>query len=118
MHWVSLEPAEYPGISIIEPVPDWKAYESLFVAIYSKYDHIIRLTIRIHDAVHNQSHSDRYNLSLVVEPGINKYKIRLKDVEQAPANREMDMTGIAGLVLFASKLDKPVTLGISSIRLN
>jgi len=114
---VRFEPTEYPGISIVEPVSDWTEYDRLVVALYSNNDHMISVTVRIHDVVHNQSHSDRYNISLAVEPGMNMYKILLKDVEQAPLNRAMDMTAIAGLTLFANSLDKPVTLGISNIRL-
>lgn len=117
MHWVTFEPAEYPEISVIEPVPDWTDYDRLLVTLSSNYSHILRVTIRIHDAVHNQSYSDRYNMRLVVEPGVNAYEILLDDVEQAPSNRTMDMTSVAGLILFVNALDKPVTLGVSNIRL-
>ena len=117
MRQVRFERAKYPGISIIEPVADWTEYDGLVFKLYSNYDHPIRMTLRIHDELHDQSHSDRYNIGLVVEPGSNSYEIALKDVEQAPLNRKMDMTAIAGLILFANSLDKPVTLGVSAIRL-
>ena len=117
VHWVTFEPTQYPGISIVEPVSDWTEYDRLVVTLYSNYEHKVRVTVRIHDAVHNQSHSDRYNKSLAVEPGMNMYEVLLKDVEQAPLNRAMDMTAISGLILFANELEKPVTLGIANIRL-
>jgi len=117
LHWVTFEPTEYPGISIIEPVSDWTEYDRLVFTLYSNHEYMIRVTVRIHDVVHDQSHSDRYNISLAVEPGMNMYQILLKDVEQAPLGRTLDMTAIAGLILFANGLEKPVTLGISNISL-
>ena len=90
---VRFEPAEYPGISIVEPVPDWSEYDRVVFTLYSNYDHIIKLTVRIHDVTHNQLQSDRYNTSLTVEPGMNMYQILLKDVEQAPLNRAMASPG-------------------------
>ena len=117
MNRVRFEPTEYPGISIVEPVSDWTEYDRLVVTLYSNNDHVIRVTLRVHDVVHNQSHSDRYNISLAVGPGMNMYEILLKDVEQAPSKRKMDMTSISGLILFASDQEKPVTLGVSNIRL-
>lgn len=101
---VELQPAQYPGVEMIEPVADWSAYHRLTLVIHSSQQTPFELVLRIHDAAHNQQFSDRFNRRLQVLPGDNQFHIDLDAVRQAPAGREMDLTQIAGIALFAVNL--------------
>lgn len=105
-----LEPVRYAGISIIEPEPDWHDRDFLLLDVYSTKPAPVELTLRIHDARHNQDYSDRYNRVLKLAPGANRFRIPLADVRNAPAGRRMDMTRIAGVMLFIFDATAPVTL--------
>ena len=103
-----LEPARYPGVSMVEPYPDWSVYNSLAFVIYTTQSHPFRLVLRIHDKLHNQEHTDRFNRSLLVLQGENRFRIPLAEIRSAPVGREMVMTQIAGLVIFAVDIKPPV----------
>jgi hypothetical protein len=114
---LDLKPARYPGVSIVEPYPDWSAYASLMFVIYSRQSHPFELVLRIHDKLHNQDHADRFNRSLMIMHGKNYFRIPLAEIRNAPVGREMDMTRITGFTLFAVDTVLPVDFYIGSIRL-
>ena len=111
------KPARYPGVSMVEPFPDWSAFESLTFVIHSRQSHPFQLVLRIHDKLHNQEHADRFNRSLMIMHGENHLRIPLAEIRNAPAGRELDMTRITGLTLFAVDTVLPVDFYIGSLRL-
>ncbi|MCD6161706.1 MAG: VanZ family protein [candidate division Zixibacteria bacterium] len=94
-------PAEYPGLNIKEPYPDWTAYGTFCFSIYSELEKPIALHIRIDDLHYNQTWEDRFNYSFTVLPGFNQIDISIEEIRQGLVNREMDMTAIAAVLLFA-----------------
>ena len=98
---LKIRPAEYSGLALVEPYPDWSEYRSLAFQMYSPLQDTIDLQIRINDAVHDNDYRDRFNRTLTVVPGINLVEIALDDVRWAPQGREMDMTSIVAIVLFS-----------------
>lgn len=115
LHQLWLYQGDYPGISIIEPVPDWSGYRNLRLNIYSMHDHSRKLVLRIHDDSHNQNHSDRFNEELPVRPGLNTFAIPLSSIQQGPVERELDLTHIAGVILFSTGLDEPLQFSLGNI---
>ncbi len=107
---LNLNQGKYPGISIIEPYPDWSAYNTLILELYSPQAQAFGLVLLIHDSQHNQAYSDRFNQALTVKPGNNRFRIPLPGVEHAPAGLDMDMMHIANVMLFAVNIDGPVKL--------
>ena len=114
---VQFNSGKYPGISVIEPEPDWSNYRSLRMKIFSKNKEDIILVLRIHDDKHNQQFLDRFNMRLQIQRGMNEIDVPLKRVELAPRDRKMDLTNIAGVILFMREPDEPVRLEISNIYL-
>lgn len=114
---LTLNRGKYPGISIIEPYPDWSAYKTLTLDLYSRQVQTIRLVLRIHDNQHNQEYSDRFNQALAIKPGNNRFLIPLIGVEHAPAGRQMDMRHIAGIMLFAVDIDGSVKFYPGTLKL-
>lgn len=114
---LQLKRGKYPGISIIEPYPDWSAYNTLILELYSPQAHAFGLVLRIHDSQHNQSYSDRFNQRLTVKPGNNRFRIPLLAVEQAPASRDMSMMHISNLMFFAVDIDDSIELYPVTVKL-
>jgi len=112
-----LSPAPYAGFSVIEPRPDWSGHDQLVLDIYSMQPAPLELTLRIHDAMHNQEYTDRYNRSLTLSHGHNRIRVALAEVRDAPAGRELDMTNIAGVMLFAVNAHRPMTVCVGELRL-
>jgi hypothetical protein len=108
---------DYPGLTIVEPYPDWSLYENLIIEIYSENTRTFDLVLRVHDESHNNIYSDRYNKVLKIKTGKNGFHIPLRDIESAPADRKMDMGRISELVLFASKPAKALDFVLGEIRL-
>jgi hypothetical protein len=117
VHQLTLDPGKYPGISIIEPYPDWSEYKTLVLDLYSMQSHSMTLVLRIHDSHHNQEHSDRFNQALTVKPGNNRFRIPLTGVEHAPAGRQMDMRHVENIMLFAADIDAAVNFYPGTLKL-
>lgn len=112
-----LNPEAYAGISLFEPYPDWSGYQTLSLEVYSPHARPISVVLRIHDEQHDQTYADRFNRALTLRPGNNRIQILLRDVAQAPDQREMDMKRISNLMLFAEDIDEVICLYPSIIRL-
>lgn len=108
----------FPGISVIEPAPDWSAYSNLRFKVASGYDDDMDLFLRVHDKNHNNDHDDRFNQKLVIHPGLNEIVISLAQIEKGPLNRDLDLTNIAELIIYLSKVEKSKLLEISNIYLD
>jgi VanZ family protein len=94
-------PGKWPGIELEEPTPDWSGYRTLLLDIANPGDAPLELTLRVHDRAHNNLAADRYNRRIFLEPQSSTvYRIALDDLRHAPKSREMDLTQIAGVVLF------------------
>ncbi len=105
----------WPGVTIVEPYPDWTGYHTLRVRIFSPGAEPVPLTFRIDDARHNQEHKDRFNRTVNIEPGLNDLSFALDDIRRAPADREMDVSEITQIILFTSRPDQPFRLYLSDI---
>ena len=112
-----MEPGIFPGVSIIEPYRDWTGYESLVLAIYSPEPSPVDLVLRVHDRAHNQNHSDRFTRQFSIQQGENRFRVRLAEIEAAPAGRNMNMSQIAGVILYATDISRPLTLYLEALRL-
>ncbi len=116
-HLVQLNSGEYPGISIIEPEPDWSGYRDLHLKIVSMSEYAHYMILRVHDDKHDQDHLDRFNKKLLIKPGLNAFSISLNQIRYGAADRELDLKNIAGLILFSSKLKDPLQIAVVNISL-
>jgi len=112
-----LQPAKYPGISVIEPSLDWSAFADLGFTLYSDESRPFHLVLRIHDRLHNQDYSDRFNHALRIRPGENVFRIPLAAIREAPADRALDLHRIAGVMLFAVDITGPVVFYLDTLQL-
>lgn len=99
---------------------DWRGYQNLRFEVYNPQLTPVTLNLRIQDLDHRQrglGFSDRYNLSFVAEHGWNTVEIELKDVEEAPESRNMQMDRIAQLEVFTTNLSQPKVIYLDHFRL-
>lgn len=114
---LALEPGRYPGISVVEPYPDWSGYEHLVVVVYSDRPYPDRLVLRVHDRQHDHVYTDRFTRVLAVDRGMNRFRIPLAEIEAAPVGRRMQMNSIVGIGLYARHVQLPFELYLGKIRL-
>lgn len=117
MTGLELLPAPYPGVSVVEPVPDWRSYRQLVFTLHNASAVPVNLVIRVHDRLHDQSFTDRYNRTLTVNPGLNRYTIPVNEIMDGPKDRSLQLAQIAGVVLFASNPHHVIQVCISSMQL-
>ncbi|MBT3031094.1 MAG: hypothetical protein KME36_08350 [Candidatus Thiodiazotropha sp. (ex Lucina pensylvanica)] len=101
--YVKLLEGRWPGMDMQEPESDWRGYDRLELLIYSDQSEDLSLTLRIHDRGHNRQLEDRYNRSLLIQPGFNRFSLPLHEVRDVPSVRIMDMAAISDVMLFATK---------------
>ena len=87
------------------------------MVIYSPETAPVDLVLRVHDRAHNQNHSDRFTRQFSIQPGENRFRVRLAEIEAAPAKRKMNMSQIAGVILYATDITRPLTLYLGALRL-
>ncbi len=107
----------YPGFSLEEPFPNWTAYRYMSFFVYSELNTTVNLTMRIEDIHHNNFYDDRFNYSIIINPGLNQISIPLEKVKNAPSYREMDMTAIYAIYFFVVRPGKPFILYFDDLRL-
>ena len=110
----------YSGVSLNMFPRDWRTYNALEIGIYNPDQNIISMTCRIHDRIHVQGpqlYADRFNRRYTLQPGWNRILVLLRDVQQAPAGRRMDLRSVMAVGLFASRLDRSRTVYLAHSRL-
>jgi VanZ family protein len=114
---MDLQMATYPGVSVREPHPDWRGYRRLVFTVVSDLDAPTVLTLRVHDALHDQRYEDRFNRGLKILPGVNRVVIPLDDIRTAPDGRDMDMSRIRGIAIFGHSPAAPTHVFLGPLRL-
>jgi VanZ family protein len=100
---------EFPGVSHTEPQPDWHGYSRLRADLTNPANEPLRLTLRVHDAEHNQDFSDRYNRTFEIPARSRQViSVPLVQIEEGPDRRKLDLEHVAGLILFTSGADARV----------
>jgi VanZ family protein len=114
---VTLDPGEYPGISMKYLQNDWRGYGSLSFDTFVEGCTPLEITVRVNDRKHNDEYTDRFNKSFQFLPGTNHITIDLKDIMKAPKGRVMDMAAITNICIFAYRLKEQRTVYFDNFRL-
>ena len=114
---VEFYPQKYPGIRIEEPYPDWRGLTSFQLDVFSELQNPQSVVIRIDDAHHNNDYTDRFNQAFTIVPGLNHIEIPLERIRQAPLVREMDLSALKSIIIFAVNPPKAFSLYVDNFRL-
>jgi hypothetical protein len=99
--------SKFSGVQLFEPYPDWRPYGTLALDVTNPGPVEVELTVRVHDATHNQAYDDRFNGVFVLAPATRQViRIPLESIRDAPGRRQMDMSRIAGLGMFTTQGEK------------
>lgn len=91
----------WPGVTLSEPQPDWRRYSRLVLDLTNPESHPMTLTLRVHDLAHNNLATDRFNINLELAGSRRQtVVVPLEAIERAPAGRRIDLSRIAGLIIF------------------
>jgi len=110
-------PKRYPGIRINEPYADWRGFSRFRFEVYSELAVVRSLVIRIDDSHHNNEHADRFNKTVTISPGLNHIHIPMEDIRLAPVGRELDLSAIKTVILFAVSPPEEFALYVDNLRL-
>lgn len=117
---VDLTTNRYSGVGLRHFPGDWSGYRALRFHVYNPRVEPFPYYFRVHDQAHrdnDERYTDRYNAALIAQPGWNEVEIPLGKVAQAPRGRTLDLTRIAGMILFVDKLERPQTIYLDEVQL-
>jgi hypothetical protein len=114
---MSMRPGRYSGLVFEEPYPDWRGFDALVWTVISDAEAPLEITIRVHDRRHNQRFEDRFNRRFVINRGTNVISIPLDDIRKAPSGRELDISRIRGVGVYAQRLKRSVQLYVGPLQL-
>jgi hypothetical protein len=114
---LAVRPGRYPGFALEEAYPDWRAYRRLVFVAAMDPGRSMALTLRIHDARHDEGYADRFNTTIRLTPGEHRIEIPLDTLRLAPERREIDLGRIRGISVFAYRLTEPRQVCLSAFRL-
>ena len=84
-----------------EPEPDWRDNTRLMIDLTNPTSRPITLTLRVHDRAHDNRFTDRFNNRISLTAGTREvFEFSLSEVANSPAGRELDLSSIAGLIIF------------------
>jgi hypothetical protein len=116
---VRLQPgADYPGVELTEPWPDWRGHAALVIEVENPGDTPQPINLNIHDAGHDWNFTDRYNAHRVIPPRATEIvRIPLESIAKAPQRRRMDLSRMNAIVMFGSRVERPAAFRIRGVRL-
>jgi hypothetical protein len=117
---VDLNTDLYSGPALRYFPGNWQGWKRISFNIYNPDTEPIRLVCKINDRRHDVSgyrYEDRFNRSILIKSGWNRIPVSMRDVENAPIDRKMDLTHLTEFNLFAVSLPVPRTIFLDSLML-
>jgi hypothetical protein len=116
---IQLGNGPWPGIVFSDLWPNWASYENLVIGIENPGADTLPVNLRVHDREHRreQRFRDRFNRTIKLAPGLHVIRISLSEIQDAPDGRQMNLSEIDGLVIFATRQEAGRRFVLHEIRL-
>lgn len=115
---VDFDADTFPGISLHEPMPDWRHYRTLAIDVENPATESLNLGVRVHDRGRGRVYNDRFNRRFQLGAGERRIvRIPLEDIRNAPRNRRMNMAQVSDVTLFRGGRSGSRQLRVYSLRL-
>ncbi|MDX2481782.1 MAG: VanZ family protein [Desulfuromusa sp.] len=117
---IRLTTQRYSGVGLKDFPQNWTDYRSVSLQVFNPDQDPLQLHFRIHDQLHRKysnAYGDRFNTSFMIKKGWNQLQVSLAEVAQAPKNRTLDLTRIAGMGVFVGKLDRSRMIYLDDVKL-
>jgi VanZ family protein len=99
---VSLQRGDYPGLTIVEPWPDWRAWRVVQFDLANPGDRQLDLGVRIDDSAH-PDYADRFNARVTLAPHSRRVvEFPLEAVAASGRQRRLRLDRIDKLIVFHS----------------
>jgi hypothetical protein len=113
---VTLTDSRYSGFAI-QPHANWSGYYAISFIAWSSSQGDQQVSIRIHDANHNQRHDDRFSKNFVLGDNPRRYVIKLSTVQLTASGRMLDLQRITGVAFYKTRPQTGEQLFFDDIRL-
>ena len=108
----------WPGISLEEVWPDWRAYSTLVIDLSNTGTRAFPIFVRIDDRRPDPHYRERYNQRFELAPRSRRViRIPLSVIESAPTGSKMDLAHIDRIMLFEDGSKPTYTFELNSLRL-
>ncbi len=114
---VDFDRRKYPGLAIPEVPPNWTFYREIAFDVTLEAPDSLNLIVKITDEAHNWESNDRFHYQAHLTSGLNRIRILLRDVQQAPESRLMDLSRMRMLQFFLIDPKTPARIYLDNIRL-
>jgi VanZ family protein len=118
---LSLTTDQYSGVGLNHFNGNWISVRTLKISLYNPDVVPLQITFRIHDLQHTdgyEEYEDRFNRRFLLMQEWNHIEIDLDEVEESPADRNMDMSRIRGLGIFVVSQSEPRFLYLDNVELS
>lgn len=107
---------DYPELTPIITKNNWSGFKYFCIDIYNPGVRQEQISLRIDDKKDYPDYKDRYNQSIMLEPGINRLCIPLNEMVTSGTNRKINLRNIYNLLLFMENPEERVVLYIDYVR--
>jgi hypothetical protein len=117
---VLLTPQKYSGITLKYFPENWQEHSKLSFSVFNPRPDKFKFNFRIHDmahVLHDEIYQDRYNKTISISSGWNLIELPLKEIQDAPRDRIMDLSKVVNLRIFITNLSEPLIFYIDEVYL-
>lgn len=117
---IDLDTDGYSGADLKYFPRDWRDYSSLNFMVFNARPVAKKMVCRVNDFDHirNGYHNDdRFSQRIRIQPGWNQIEISLKQIENAPLHRKMNLSEIEGFAIFFYNLDQSQSIYLDDVKL-
>jgi len=117
---INLTTEKYSGVSLKYFPRNWQNYAYLCFSIYNSSKQSLMLICSIHDWEYTEKgrqNRDRFSKKLIIQPGWNRVRISILEIQRGPRDRLLNLQKIYSLGFFASYLKKPQRIYLDEVKL-
>jgi hypothetical protein len=108
----------WPGLSLEEVWPDWRAYSALVIDLSNTGAHAFWILIRVDDRRPDPHYRDRYNQQFELAPMSRRViRIPMAEIVSAPTGSKMDLAHIQRIILFEDGSTPAYPFDLNALRL-
>ena len=111
---------KYHGTTLQRSFGDWQGYTTFAFSLFNPDDQPLTITVSIRDHEHFRrggEYSDRFNRRFEMGPGWNDIAIPIADIQNAPAERKLELDDLSEVVIFTVDPPAPRQMYLDYVRL-
>ena len=98
---IRLDRGAWPGLSIVEPSPDWQGHRALALELINPQPRPLAIQLRVDDAASGNDAYQRHDETLQVAAGARELiEVPLSRIATTPSGRHLDLSRIRKVIVF------------------